>query len=54
MLLRLFDNGSEGEGEGAVGGGEAVLFKRAGTPTVDATHAAVLTVEREDGVGQFH
>ena len=44
-------DGSEGEVEGPVDGGEAVLFKRAGTPTVDATHTAVLAVEGQDGVG---
>ena len=44
-------DGSEGEGEGPVDGGEAVGVQRAGTPTVDATHTAVLAVEGQDGVG---
>lgn len=51
MLLRLFDNGNEDEGECPVDGGEAVLVQRAGTPTVDAAHAAVLAVEREIDIG---
>ncbi len=51
MLLGLFDNGSEGEGAGAGGGGEAVGVQRTGAPAVDAAHAAVLTVEGEDGEG---
>ena len=51
MLLRLFDNGGEGEGEGAVDGEETVGVQWAGTPAVDAAHAAVLAVEGEDGEG---
>ncbi len=51
MLLGLFDNRSEGEGAGAIDGGEAVCVQRTGAPTVDAAHAAVLAVEGQDGVG---
>ena len=54
MLLRLFDNRGEGEGAGAVDGGETVGVQWAGAPAVDAAHAAVLAVEGEDGVGRFH
>ena len=54
MLLRLSDQGCQGEGTGAVDGREAVLFQRAGAPTVDAAHAAVFSVKGEDGVRQFH
>ena len=50
MLLRLFDNGGEGEGAGAVDGGETVCVQRAGAPAVDAAHATVLTIESQDGV----
>ena len=48
MLLGLFDNGSDGEGAGAVMGWDAVLLQRASAPTVDAAHAAVLTVKGKD------
>ena len=41
----------DGEGAGAVDGGEAVLLQGTGTPTVDASHAAVLAVEGKHGEG---
>ena len=41
-------DGDNGEGAGAVDGGQTVLLQRTGTPTVDATHAAVLAVKRQE------
>ena len=39
----------DGEGAGAVDGGETVLLQRAGAPAVDAAHAAVFSVDGEHG-----
>lgn len=46
-------NRGDGEGAGAVDGGDAVLLQRTGTPAVDAAHAAVLAVKRENGESRF-
>lgn len=50
-LLPLMIDGGDGEGAGAVSGGEAVLLQWTGTPTVDASHSTLLAVKGEDGVG---
>ena len=50
-VLTKSDVWDDGEGAGAVDGGEAVLLEWAGAPAVDAAHAAVLAVESEHGVG---
>ena len=49
-VVSLRYNRGDGEGAGAVDGGDAVLLQRTGAPAVDATHAAVLTVKGENGV----
>ena len=41
-------DGDNGEGAGAVDGWKAVLLQRTCAPTVDAAHAAVLAVERQE------
>ena len=43
-------NRCDGEGAGAVDGRDAVLLQRTGAPTVDAAHAALLSVEGKDSV----
>jgi hypothetical protein len=48
-VVSLRFNRCDGEGAGAVDGWDAVLLQRTGTPTVDATHAAVLAVKRQYG-----
>ncbi len=47
-LLPLMIDGGDGEGAGAVSGGEAVLRQWTGTPTVDTAHAAVFAVKRQE------
>ena len=41
-------NWCDGEGASAVDGRDAVLLQRAGTPAVDAAHAAVFTIESKN------
>ena len=43
------DHRCYGEGAGVVDGGETVLLQWAGAPAVNATHAAVVSVDGEHG-----
>ena len=49
LVVNLRFNRGDGEGAGAVNGGETVLLQRTGAPTVDAAHTTVFAVKGEDG-----
>ena len=53
FLWLMICNRLDSEGAGAVDGWETVLLQRAGAPAVDAAHAAVLAVKRENGESRF-